>query len=81
MKMGDEIPTTGTVTLEPHWPNVRRYVVAVHRSDPAHAQDIAATLGCEAPNLPGMTCPNQCGAHATKPHALDCPVGKRERIA
>lgn len=75
--MASEIPITGTVTLEPHWPGVRRYVEAMFRSDPDHAREIASSMGCEAPNLPGMACPNYCMGSATA-HASDCPVGQRK---
>lgn len=77
----DEIPTTGEIRLEPHWPGVRRYVEAMFRGGSReNARDIAATMGCEAPNLEGMGCPNWCAGSETA-HASDCPVGARERIS
>jgi len=42
-----------TITLEPNWEGVRRWVVeCVFPSDPEHAREIAAAMGSEAPDLP-----------------------------
>jgi hypothetical protein len=50
--MSGDIPTTGTITLEPNWEGVRRYVVAMARGgNLPQARTIAATMGCEAPDL------------------------------
>lgn len=56
MPAPDDIPTTGeTIRLEPHWPGLRRYVVALAKSgELAHAREIASAMGCEAPDLSGF---------------------------
>jgi hypothetical protein len=75
-----ELPIVGTVTLKPHWPGVRAYVEQMARSGGrGQAQAMASSMGCEAPNLRGLDCPNRCG-HAAGAHAPDCPVGQREPV-
>jgi hypothetical protein len=50
---GRELKATKSVTLEPNWDGMRRWVVeAVYPSDPAKAREIAEAMGCEAPELP-----------------------------
>lgn len=44
--------TTQYITVEPHWPGVRRYVREVFRTDPDAARRMAAAMGSEAPALP-----------------------------
>ena len=43
---------TKTITIEPSWPAMRRWVLHVYRTDPARAIEIAEAMGCEAPELP-----------------------------
>ncbi|OPZ65188.1 MAG: hypothetical protein BWY85_00726 [Firmicutes bacterium ADurb.Bin506] len=40
------------ITVEPHWPGMRRWVLAMYQTDPDKAREIAAQMGCEAPELP-----------------------------
>lgn len=41
-----------TITLEPNWEAMRRYVLHVHGTDPGAAQKLADAMGNEAPKLP-----------------------------
>jgi hypothetical protein len=42
-----DVPVIETVTLEPHWPGVADYVLAMARSDLKTARSIAATIPAE----------------------------------
>lgn len=40
-----------SISIEPHWPNLRRWVRHVAKTDPETAAKIAAEMGDEAPDL------------------------------
>ena len=40
------------ITVEPHWPGMRAWVLHVYKTDPDKAREIASHMGCEAPGLP-----------------------------
>lgn len=58
MSAFDDIPTTGTITLAPHWEGVRMFCIAVARTDLPRALDIAQSMGCEAPDLSAYGAPD-----------------------
>ncbi len=42
-----------TVSIEPNWPNMRRWLRNLHRTDPQTAERIAETMGDESPEHHG----------------------------
>lgn len=62
-----------SISLEPNWEGMRKWVLHVHRTDPELARRIAMDMGREAPELPDETEIEETESDPVEPGRIEYP--------